>query len=213
VLSPEEYVKYETEVNKLKEKETQLEDSKRELAFNVNKAKVDAELLTEKEELLETIKLRLLRAQRKAQVYELARDFIERARTETLVSANDKLQAEIQKNFEIFTNGKYKRVVIGKGTLDFHIFSEEKGDFVQPEELSGGAIDEFYLACRLALANLIYGESLPPLILDDPFVNFDPVRLGCTLDFLRQLSQKQQIIVFTLSDAYDSVADKVIDLA
>jgi len=212
-VSPEEYVRYEDEVKKLRNKKEQLEEAKRELAFNIKNAKCDAELLAEKEELLETLKRKLDRAQRKARIYELTRDFIIKARTETLESANDKLQAEIQKNFEIFTNGKYKKVVVKKGTLGFQIFSDEKGDFVQPEELSGGAIDEFYLACRLALVNLIYGESLPPLILDDPFVNFDPIRLKRTLDYLRQLSQKQQITIFTLSDAYDSIADKVIELA
>jgi DNA repair exonuclease SbcCD ATPase subunit len=211
-VSPEEYVRYEDEVKKLKTKTEQLGEDKRELAFNIKNAKCDAEVLAQKEELLEAMKLKLLRAQRKVQVYELARDFIEKARTDTLVSANDKLQTETQKNFEVFTNGKYKKVVVEKGTLDFQIFSDEKGDFVQPEDLSGGAIDEFYMACRLALVQLIYGEKAPPLILDDPFVNFDEVRLKRTLDFLRQLSQKQQIIIFTLSDAYDTVADKVIEL-
>lgn len=212
VLSPEDYVKYETEVKVLREKKRQLEGNKRELAFRVSSAKVDAEVLALKEEEMEMIKNKLSRAQRKVKVYELARDFIDRARTEMLVSANDKLQAEIQSNFEIFTNGKYRRVDVKEGTLDFSIYSDEKGDLVKPEELSGGAIDEFYLACRLALVQLIYEGAVPPLILDDPFVNFDPARLTRTLEFLKGLSQKQQIIIFTLGDSFDQIADKIIEI-
>jgi len=212
VRSPEDYVKHEAEVKALREKKRLLEDSKREISFRVNSAKVDAEVLAQREEELEMLKNKLTKAQRKVKVYELAREFIERARTETLISTNEKLQVEIQKNFEIFTNGKYSRVDVKEGTLDLSIYSEEKGDLVKPDELSGGAIDEFYLACRLALVHLLYKETVPPLILDDPFVNFDPIRLARTLEFLKGLSQRQQIIIFTLGDSFDQIADKIIEL-
>jgi len=96
--------------------------------------------------------------------------------------------------------------------MDFWIYSDEKGDWVRPEELSGGAIDEFYLACRLALVRLIYGETRPPLVLDDPFVNFDEPRVMQTLEFLSKLSKEYQIIIFTLRDTYDGMAGKVIEL-
>jgi uncharacterized protein YhaN len=76
--------------------------------------------------------------------------------------------------------------------------------------LSGGAIDEFYLAFRLALAGLLFGDKRPPLILDDPFVNFDSIRLTATLNFLKTLASDYQVIIFTLTDLYDKVADKII---
>ena len=140
------------------------------------------------------------------------RDFVSRARAETLLSAADLLQAEIQKNFEIFTRGKYSRVKIGEESLDFSVYSDEKGDWVRPEELSGGTIDEFYLACRIALVRLIYGETRPPIVLDDPFVNFDEPRLIKTFEFLSKLSKEHQIIIFTLRGTYDGIADKIIEL-
>ncbi|GAI62027.1 unnamed protein product, partial [marine sediment metagenome] len=77
------------------------------------------------------------------------------------------------KYFAIFTNGKYDQVKIGNGNSEFLVYSKEKGDWVKPEELSGGVIDEFYLAYRLALVKLIFGNKNPPLLLDDPFGNFD----------------------------------------
>jgi DNA repair exonuclease SbcCD ATPase subunit len=211
-LSPEEYVKLEKKVEDLGDEKKQLEFRKMECEVGINNAKFDPEDQAQMEERLDSLANALRREERRVRVYQLAEDFMSRARAETLVSANDILQAQIQKNFEIFTNGKYKKVIVGEGSMDSHIYSEEKGDWVRPDELSGGVIDEFYLACRLALVCLIYGETQPPLILDDPFANFDEPRLARTLEFLKHLSHEHQIIIFTLRDAYDSIADKVIEL-
>jgi len=211
-LSPEEYVKLENKVKDHGDEKRQLEFRKMECEVGINNAKFDAEGQTRREEALVALTNAMSREQRRVRIYQLAKDFVSRARSETLSSATDLLQAQIQKNFEIFTNGKYKKVMVGKESMDFHIYSEEKGDWVRPNELSGGVIDEFYLACRLALVRLIYGETQPPLILDDPFANFDEPRLARTLDFLGKMSKEHQIIIFTLSEAYDNIADIVIEL-
>jgi len=57
---------------------------------------------------------------------------------------------------------------------------------------------------------LIFQDKKPPLLLDDPFVNFDSIRLANTLSFLKTLASDYQIIIFTLSDLYDKVADNII---
>jgi uncharacterized protein YhaN len=211
-VSPEEYIKLEKAVEYLGNKKKQLEFRKIESEVGIKNSKYDSEGQAQLEEKLESLTNDLKREQRRVRVYELAKDFVSKARDETLVSAKDILQSQIQKNFEIFTNGKYKRVIFDEKSMDFHIYSEEKGDWANPDELSGGVVDELYLACRLALVHLIYGKTQPPLILDDPFTNFDQPRLARTLEFFKQLSHEHQIIIFTLSDAYDNIADRVIDL-
>jgi uncharacterized protein YhaN len=143
-------------------------------------------------------------------VYELARKFVSQARTEILSSAEEDLGKEIQRYLTVFTDGKYKQVRVNKEALEFWVYSDEKGDWAEPKELSGGAIDEFYLAFRLALVKLIFQDKKPPLILDDPFVNFDSVRLANTLNFFKTLASDYQIIIFTLGDLYDKVADNII---
>jgi len=85
-----------------------------ELEVSIEKAKYDVEDQARREETLDALMNALKRERRRLQVYELARDFVSRARAETLLSAADLLQAEIQKNFEIFTRGKYSRVKIGR---------------------------------------------------------------------------------------------------
>ncbi len=212
ILTPEEYVTLEKKVESLRSRKDELQRTKMECEVGIEKARFNVEDQTRREEILDALMNTLDREQRRLQVYELARDFLSRARAETLLSTADLLQAEIQKNLEVFTSGKYSKVRVGEGSMDFWIYSNEKSDWVRPEELSGGAIDEFYLACRLALVRLIYGETKPPLILDDPLVNFDEPRVMQTLEFLSKLSKEYQIIIFTLRDTYDGMAGKVIKL-
>jgi exonuclease SbcC len=213
-LSPEEYVALERKVANLQQRQVELERQKNRCEIIVEKARFTAEDRIRLEEELEGLRDDLKREEKKVRAYALAREFISRARTETLSSAGEALEKGIGTYLAVFTNGKYKQVKVNKEALEFQVYSDEKGDWarVDPKsgELSGGVIDEFYLAFRLALARLIFGDKKPPLILDDPFVNFDAVRLASTLKFFKTLASEHQVIIFTLSDVYDKVADKII---
>jgi len=212
-LGPEEYIELERKVRVLEEKQAEFESRKRysETVIRlVREKEIDAEKQTKLEEEVESLQEALKQEEKRVKIYALAREFISRARAETFLSANEVLEKEIQNYFSIFTNSKYKQVKINKEGLEFWVYSDEKGDWAKPEELSGGAIDEFYLAFRLALIKLIFRDKKPPLLLDDPFVNFDSVRLANTLNFFKTLASDYQIIIFTLGDAYDKVADNII---
>ena len=212
-VSPEQYVELQQKVKSLEARRDELDDRRRSALAIIKAARHDAEEQTRLEEELQGLNEALRREENKARVYELARDVIVEARLDVISSADEALQGEMQRYLSVFTSGKYERVRMSKEDLEFWVYSDEKGDWARPEELSGGVIDEFYLAFRLALARLIFGDKRPPLILDDPFVNFDSVRLASTLDFVRTLSSDYQIIIFTLGDLYDGVADNIISLA
>ena len=209
-LDAEGYMELERKVRGLEERQMELEGRKRDCLAAIRHARFDAEDQVRLEEKLESLREALEREERKVKIYETTGRYISEARTETLSSANEALEQEIRKYFAVFTDGRYNMVQVDKKDLEFRVYSDEKADWVNPGELSGGVIDEFYLAFRIALARLIFGDRRPPLILDDPFVNFDPVRLAGTLEFFKTLAPEHQIIIFTLSDAYDAVADKTI---
>jgi DNA repair exonuclease SbcCD ATPase subunit len=213
-LSPEEYIELEKDVQSLEERKARLEKQVIECETTIKQARFNVEDQIKLEEELESLEEALKQEEKKVKVYGLARDFISKARTEVLSSVEEALEKEIQKYLAIFTNDKYKQVRVDKEALEFWVYSDEKGDWAKPEpkseELSGGAIDEFYLAFRIALVKLIFGDKKPPLILDDPFVNFDSVRLANTLNFFKTLASDYQIIIFTLGDLYDKVADNII---
>lgn len=64
--------------------------------------------------------------------------------------------------------------------------------------LSRGTTDQLYLALRLALCDMLLGGEEPcPIVLDDALINFDDVRMGFALDYLRELAEKRQILLFT----------------
>jgi DNA repair exonuclease SbcCD ATPase subunit len=212
-LSPEEYIELGKKVQSLEARQTELENQKKRCEIIIEQARFNIEDQIKLDEELESLREELKHEEKKVKVYGLARDFISRARTEILSSVEEVLEKEIQKYLAIFTNDKYKQVRVNKEALEFGVYSDEKGDWARPEELSGGAIDEFYLAFRLALVRLIFGDKKPPLILDDPFVNFDSVRLDRTRNFFKTLASDYQIIIFTLGDLYDKVADNIILLS
>jgi DNA repair exonuclease SbcCD ATPase subunit len=213
-LSPEKYIELERKLQSLEATRNELEDRRRDSMAVIKAAKRDAEEQVRLEEELESLQEALKHEERKVKVYALAKEFVSRARTEILSSTEEALEKEIQRYLAVFTNDKYKQVRrVNKEALEFWVYSDEKGDWAKPEELSGGAIDEFYLAFRLALVKLIFRDKKPPLILDDPFVNFDSVRLANTLNFFKALASDYQIIIFTLSDLYDKVADNIILLS
>jgi len=209
-LSPEEYIELERKVQSLKATQDELEKQKRRCEIIIEQARFNMEDQIRLEEELEGLQEALKHEEKKVKVYGLAREFISKARTEILSSAGEALEKGIQRYLAVFTNDKYKQVRVNKEALEFWVYSDEKGDWAKPEELSGGVIDEFYLAFRLALAELIFGDKKPPLILDDPFVNFDSVRLANTRNFFKTLASDYQIIIFTLGDLYDKVADNII---
>jgi len=211
-LSPERYIELEKMVEKLEARLKQREQDKNRCEVFIEMARFDVEEQIKLEEELDSLQRDLRLEERRVKVYELAAEFLSRAKSDAFLAANEVLEKETRKYFAVFTNGKYDQVKIGNGNSEFLVYSREKDDWVKPEELSGGVIDEFYLAYRLALVKLIFGNKNPPLLLDDPFGNFDSLRLNKALQLFKDLSKDYQIIIFTLKDIYDEVADNLVQL-
>ena len=76
--------------------------------------------------------------------------------------------------------------------------------------LSKGAVDQIYLALRLAMIQSLSenGESIP-MILDDPFANYDDDRLERTLRLLVSLAERNQILLFTCREDVARAAEAV----
>lgn len=64
--------------------------------------------------------------------------------------------------------------------------------------LSKGTIDQVYLALRLAMVqSLSANEESIPLLLDDPFANYDDARLERALRLLTRIAETNQVLLFT----------------
>jgi uncharacterized protein YhaN len=121
-----------------------------------------------------------------------------------------RLEREIASQFSAIVGTRYGRIHFDK-SLEPRLDAPDRASMT-PAELSVGTRDQLYFAMRLAFAEqMSRGETLP-LILDDPFGNFDEHRLAAVHKTLKSLSAHQQIILFTHDRRLSSWGELVIDL-
>lgn len=96
------------------------------------------------------------------------------------------------------TLGAHGEISIGEG-FEIRLGPKHAGlPAVSTESLSKGALDQVYLSLRLALVRLLSasGETLP-MLMDDPFANYDDQRLKAAMGVLKDIGSENQILVFT----------------
>ena len=124
---------------------------------------------------------------------------------DALQSANAALQnrfspALSRRTAELFSRlsgGKYDRVLLDRG---FGAQTGERGEAVTHDAqlLSCGALDQLYLAVRLAICETVLpAGDPPPVVLDDALVRFDDARCRAALELLLEESETRQILLFT----------------
>lgn len=99
--------------------------------------------------------------------------------------------------FHRLTGGKYDMLAFDR-TLD--AAAQAHGDTVSHNilTLSEGTSNQVYLALRIAVCLLATPQDDPcPVILDDALISFDDERMGYALDYLKELAETRQIILFT----------------
>lgn len=124
---------------------------------------------------------------------EMTKDFIQK-RINSLTS----------KYFNDLTRGKYEEVVVSMdNTISIKVKESGHAEFREAlnRSLSTGAMQQLYFAIRLALMDILTGDRRLPLILDDPFVDFDIERRKGAIEILSRLSEfGYQCFLFTCHD-------------
>lgn len=158
----------------LEEKETRL--------YNITEQLETLEFPGERErELMTDIRALSLAAE---EIEKLAREFCE--------EIEDALNSEISRYVSAITGGKYDSVRVDeKGQLS--VLTE--GMEVPPDILSRGTLEQFYLALRLAVGNIVTREEPMPLFFDETFSMYDDKRLEQTLKVLWEMDG--QVLLFT----------------
>ena len=124
---------------------------------------------------------------------------------EALEAANTALQNRFSPELgrraaEIFarlTGDRYTGVTLDR---QFRLSAEPAGDAVFRDAalLSAGALDQLYLAVRLAICDLVLPpEKQAPLVLDDALASFDDARCAAALRYLKETAGERQILLFT----------------
>jgi len=102
---------------------------------------------------------------------------------------------------------RYHAMVTGESSEGYHVDAdlnvtyEEEGMPRPQSTLSSGRRDLTGLCLRLALADAMYGEDKPFLILDDSFSNFDDHNMKGIAGLLEKVSESYQIVYMTCSSS------------
>ena len=110
------------------------------------------------------------------------------------------------------TEGRYNQVRLAGEQLAPQVVSPDKGGEAEADELSWATREQLYLAARLALTRVLWPDEGPPLLLDDPLVNFDDQRVAATFQLLSRFAADRQILFFTCSADFDSYAGHIVEL-
>jgi len=139
------------------------------------------------------------RAREEEQRLLLARELLLEAGQQAHESFAEPLAACISPLFATMTGGRYAHVCVEGDAKSFQVHPlDANGIPVPPDQLSRGTADQFVLAVRLALGQVIAGVNGSPIfLLDDPLLHFDAERRTEALAMLTQLSHHAQIILAT----------------
>ena len=153
---------------------------------------------SEVEEEIERLEKKVAALDRFGQELTIAIEVIDQAMTEAHRNFAPSVGRFLSSGFNRITGGRYTEVLLDPATLKLTTEIPETGDFQEVELLSRGTRATVYLLLRAGLAQHMSGLSEPvPLILDDPLVELDDVRLESFLDELLRLSDEIQILLFT----------------
>jgi DNA repair exonuclease SbcCD ATPase subunit len=95
------------------------------------------------------------------------------------------------------TDGRYQDVTVDED-LSVWVCVPGTGQRLAPTVFSRGAIDQFYFTLRLGIVDLLTAGREPvPLILDDPFTNYDDERLDRAMAILARRAETNQVLLFT----------------
>jgi uncharacterized protein YhaN len=209
-LTPLEVNQLATEIEDLETGQVELQKKRQQLQFKMNHGAVSSEALLQAEESLEAATAEYRRVQERLDVYELTYRLLSEARSRALKQAQTRLGPQTASYLQRLTHGRYRQAWIDS-ELNIELQDPIRPDRrIRPERLSRGAQDQLYMAARLALVDLLFPDTRPPIVLDDPFVHFDPRRLEAAIKMCIDVATERQILLFTCSEDYNHVGHHIL---
>lgn len=148
--------------------------------------------------------------QHRIHLRELARELLQGASRQLSQRFNRELRDLVGRTLPLFTEGRYEHLQIDED-LSVRVFSNEKRDFMDLEEISSGTQRQIMLAVRLALSQELVNSAAVGkqfVFLDEPFAFFDQERTRRALGVLPDLSEEiTQIWIVAQSFPADQTFD------
>ena len=125
---------------------------------------------------------------------------------ESLVRANAELTGRVSPQINKLAQEYMKTLTADRYTAmqlytNFEATCRRDNSAVELDKLrlSTGTRDQLYLALRLAVCKVLLDnqDESVPIVLDDPFVNYDDQRAACGMKLLREIARERQVILLT----------------
>lgn len=202
-------------LERLEPEVAELNNKNVELKTSINTTVSLTESPEEIKERLDAIEERKDGLDKKIEEHALAAEFLELAESKVHQKFTPALEKNAKPILKEITNDKYSDLRVEEDTLDVKIKAPEVKNYVDAFVLSQGARDQLYFALRTAMSDLLSGNVNMPLILDDPFHNFDNIRLAKTISAIKQISKNKQILLIShrpYHQEFKNFANKVVEL-
>ena len=136
----------------------------------------------------------------------LAKDTIERASDAMSGNVTPEISRKASEIMELVSGGRHPAL---RTTKQLELSVDEDGFGYSADLLSEGARDAAYIALRISLMLRIFGNQLPPLMLDDALCQFDDNRASVMIGLIAKLSELPlQSIIFTCHSREVSICEQ-----
>lgn len=105
--------------------------------------------------------------------------------------------------FSILTSKKFKKILVDK---DYTVKIYENNTIYNINKISSGSKNQLNLAISLSIAELLFKDKRVPIVLDNPFIEYDDIRRKKAIDFLIN-EGFEQIILFTCQSIERNILD------
>lgn len=203
------------ELETLRKEVKSLESRKVELRTSIKTTTTLVESPEEVKEKLESKEEKQRELNKKVEEYKLAAHFLGLAESEVHHKFTPAIENNSKQILKEITNGRYSDLKIAEDTLDIKIKEPEVKEYIDVSYLSQGTKDQLYFTLRTVMSDLLSGNTNIPLILDDPFHNFDNVRLAKTMNTINEIAKNKQIILIShrpYHQEFKNFAGKTIEL-
>lgn len=127
-----------------------------------------------------------------------AKKFLEMANESLSTKFLEPMRNGLNKYLSLITGRDFENL---KLDIDFNISFEEYGKYRDVDYYSKGCKNIIDLCMRLALIDALFDKEKPFIVLDDPFVNMDDVKIENAKQFLHELSKTYQLIYFSCHES------------
>ncbi len=209
-LEPHAFARHQAELRAAQERLDSVMAGIRRTELELARQETEPELLYELEERRAALADRLAGVEEHAAAVALARETLDQAQAELLAEVSGRIAEAVSPYVARLTGGRYRALRTDERLQSVRVVAD--GREVDWRGLSRGTQDQLYLALRLGLVRLFYGDDPPPLVLDDPCLAFDDRRAAEAAVLFQELARAGQIVLFTFSRRYGD-GDRLVTLS